>query len=632
MLALRRASNPIRGQLYHRGDFRSFYAKSGISNACSDDVVGIHKPIQVIFGRCISCEMLYFKMSVHQNFSLPRRGLSSQADSTSTQEETDLDDEFSDLGTPIPVDSTEEGNPGEKSEMESISELEPSDNDDFEENSPESSSPNKLELSNTETDTTGEDTLKKDNLFKFFKVVLATTSRSIRIALDKWVKEGNPLDRNMISYTLAQLRKRSMLVKALQVTEWLEANNHIELVERDYSSHLDLIAKVHNLQSAEKYLDRIPESCRGEIVYRTFLANCVAFGNLMKAEEVYNKMRDLGFPLSDFVCDQLLLLYKKRVDKKKIADILLLMEKENLKPTAFTYRILIDIKGQSNDIAGMEQVVEAMEAEGLEPDTQTLTMVCKYYILGGLKEKAEAVLKKMEGGNLQENRSVFTSLLQIYASLGKIDDVERVWEVCQANPRFEEYAAVIEAYGLLGRTPDAEAIFEKMAETRKLLPSRCYSTLLEVYARDKLFAKGKDLAKRMVTSGCYIDVFTWNVLVKLYVDAGEVEKADSILHKASENSKLRLMFLSYITIMDRYADRGDIHNAEKIFQSLKQAGYEGRIRQYHTLLKTYVNAKTPVYGFRERMIVDKIFPNRVINAQLAQLENFKKKATSTIFD
>ncbi|KAF6158510.1 hypothetical protein GIB67_040024 [Kingdonia uniflora] len=631
MLALRRASNPIRGQLYHRGDFRSFYAKSGIPNACSDDVVGIHMPIQVIFGRCISSERFYFKTSVHQNFSLPRRGLSSQADSTSSPDETHLDGEFSDLGTPIPVDSTEEGNPGEKSEMESISELEPFDNDDFKENSLESSSPNKLELSDTETDTTGEDTLKKDNLFKFFKVVLAAGSRSVRIALDKWVEEGNLLDRNMISYTLAQLRRRSMLVKALQVTEWLEANKHIELVERDYSSHLSLIGKVYNLQIAEKYLDSIPKSFRGEVVYRTFLASCVAVGNLKKAEEVYNKMRDLDFPLSVFVCDQLLLLYR-RLDKKKIADILLLMEKENLKPTAFTYRILIDIKGQSNDIAGMEQVVEAMEAEGFEPDTKTLTMVGKYYILGGLKEKAEAVLKKMEGGNLKENRWVCTSLPQMYASLGKIDDVKRVWEVCQSNPRLEEYAAVMEAYGLLGRIPDAEAIFEKMVETRKLLPSRCYSTLLEVYARYKLFAKGKDLAKRMVTSGCNIDVFSLNALVKLYIDAGEVEKADSILHKACENSKLRPMFWSYLTIMDRYADRGDIHNAEKIFQSLKQAGYEGPGRQYHTLLKAYVNAKTPAYGFRERMIVGKIFPNSVINAQLAQLENFKKKTTSSIFD
>lgn len=56
---------------------------------------------------------------------------------------------------------------------------------------------------------------------------------------------------------------------------------------------------------------------------------------------------------------------------KKVVDVLLLMEKENVKPTVFTYRVLIDIKGQSNDINGMEQIVETMKAEDIELDFNT---------------------------------------------------------------------------------------------------------------------------------------------------------------------------------------------------------------------------------------------------------------------
>ena len=181
----------------------------------------------------------------------------------------------------------------------------------------------------------------------------------------------------------------------MQLSEWLEAKKQLDFVERDYASRLDLISKVRGLQRAESYIEKIPKSFRGEVIYRTLLANCVADNNVKKAEVVFNKMKDLEFPMTSFSCNQLLLLYK-RLDKKKIADVLLLMEKEIVKPTLFTYKILIDTKGQSNDIAGMDQIVETMKAEGIEPDINTLAVLARHYASGGLTEKAEAILKEME--------------------------------------------------------------------------------------------------------------------------------------------------------------------------------------------------------------------------------------------
>lgn len=101
------------------------------------------------------------------------------------------------------------------------------------------------------------------------------------------------------------------LVLFLQLSEWLEANNRQDFVERDYASRVDLIAKVRGLHKAENYIEKIPKSLRGEVIYRTLLANCVAASNVKKAEEVFNKIKDLQFPITTFACNQLLLLYKK---------------------------------------------------------------------------------------------------------------------------------------------------------------------------------------------------------------------------------------------------------------------------------------------------------------------------------
>lgn len=416
----------------------------------------------------------------------------------------------------------------------------------------------------------------------------------------------------------------------LQLSEWLEASKHLDFVERDYASRLDLIAKVRGLQKAESYIEKIPKSLRGEVIYRTLMANCVIANNIKKAEDIFNKMKDLGFPISSFACNQLLLLYK-RMDKKKIADVLLLMEKENVKPTLFTYKLLIDTKGQSNDITGMDKIVQTMKAEGIEPDINTQAILVKHYIFGGLKEKAEAILREMESDNLKD-RWVCRVVLPLYAQLGKADDVSRVWKVCESSPRLEECTAAIDAWGKLKKIEEAEAVFDRMSKTWKKLSSRHYSVLLKVYANHKMLAKGKDLIKRMGDSGCRIGPLTWDALVKLYVEAGEVEKADSILQKATQQNQMKPMFSSYMTIMEQYSKRGDIHNSEKVFHRMRQAGYVGRLRQFQSLIQAYINAKAPAYGIRERMKADNVFPNKAFAGQLVHVDAFRKTAVSDLLD
>ncbi|KAK1548979.1 hypothetical protein Q3G72_015654 [Acer saccharum] len=322
-----------------------------------------------------------------------------------------------------------------------------------------------------------------------FKAIVSSPPLSVHSVLDKWVKEGKDLSREEIASAMLNLRKRRMYGRALQLSEWLEASKRLDFEERDYASRLDLISK--------------------------------------KAEEVFNKMKDQKFPITSFACNQMLLLYK-RVDKKKIVDVLELMEKENVKPSLFTYKILIDTKGQSNDITGMEEVVKEMKAAGIEPDISTQSIMARHYVYGGLKEKAEAMLKEMEGGNLKEHRWACRDLLPLYAELGQADEVRRVWKFCESSPRLEEFMAAIEAWGKLKDVEEAEAIFERMCSTWKKLTSKHYSALLRVYANNKMVAKGKDLVKRMADSGIRIGPLTWDLLVRLHVEAGEPFSSSTI--------------------------------------------------------------------------------------------------------
>jgi pentatricopeptide repeat protein len=418
----------------------------------------------------------------------------------------------------------------------------------------------------------------------------------------------------------------------LQLHEWFEKSKVLEFGERDYASRVDLTAKVYGLQKAEQYIEKIPAPHRGEIVYRTLLANCVHEANVNKAEKVFNKMKDLGLPITVFSFNQLVLLYK-RVDKKKIADVLAMMEKENVKPSLFSYKLLVDAKGAARDIEGMEKVVEQMETEGVEPDLMFQATIARHYIFDGQREKAEALLESMEGDDINTNRAAWKILLPLYAFLGKNHDVERIWSVCKDNPRLEECLSAIEAFGRLGNVEEAEKVFEDMLVKWKTLSSKYYNAMLKMYANQNLFDKGKEFFKRMDENHVKFGNRTLDSLVKLYVDAGDVGKAESLLHKLSLKNRIRPQYTTYLMLLDSYSKKGDIHNSEKVFNRLRQIGYTGRIRQYQLLLQAYLNAKAPAYGFKERMKADNIFPNNAVSTLIAATDPFvKKKSISELLD
>ncbi|KAH9620500.1 hypothetical protein KSS87_012781 [Heliosperma pusillum] len=471
---------------------------------------------------------------------------------------------------------------------------------------------------------------KKDASSALLKLILEV-SEPISGTLDKYF-EGKELSRSEVDQVLLSLRIRKRFVKAMQLSEWLERRDDFDFSEQDYASRIGLIAKLRGLKKAEMYIETIPESFREEVVYRSLLKNFVSAKLVDNSEQWFIKMKNLGFPITVSTYNQMLLLYKK-TDKRKIADLVLMMEKENIKPSIFTYQMLIDTKGHSKDIQGMELIVETMKAEGIEPDLQVQAVLAWHYVTAGLREKAEEVLNDMEGKDLMTTRILCPTVLHIYATLRKPEEVERIWKLVEPMPRQADFFAAITAWGKLKNIEKSEAIFDKMIKTYKNPSTKHYSIMLRVYAENKMFSKGRELLKRMTEANKNMGPMAWDALVKLYVGVGEAEEAVSVLHKATQkNKKVRPMINSYLTVLDHYSKRGNVHNAEKVFQLMRQAGYYAGNKPFSSLLQTYIKAKAPAYGMRERMKADNFKINKSMEATLAHVDAFRKTSVSDILD
>ena len=115
---------------------------------------------------------------------------------------------------------------------------------------------------------------------------------------------------------------------------------------------------------------------------------------------------------------------------KKIADVLLLIENKNAEANLSTYKILIDTKGESRDVIGIDRIVKTIKAKGIEPGLDIKVTLAEHYTSIKLREKAKAILKQMERESLKKNWWLCKFLLPIYAELEKANEVGRIWKFC----------------------------------------------------------------------------------------------------------------------------------------------------------------------------------------------------------
>lgn len=194
------------------GTSHACYANSELPITYIQDQPCFLESPQSVSDGYLPSKRLYYTTHVSSKFSVDRRSLSSQAGTKSSGEEDDLEDGFSELETPPTAEVIPESITNDENEDEIISA--PDVSDDEEDIEP---SQNELELLETETDPNEKSSPRKRDVSALFKAILDFPGLSVHNALDKWVEEGNDLNRAEISLAMLNLRKRRMFGRALQV-------------------------------------------------------------------------------------------------------------------------------------------------------------------------------------------------------------------------------------------------------------------------------------------------------------------------------------------------------------------------------------------------------------------------------
>ncbi|XP_022150266.1 pentatricopeptide repeat-containing protein At4g02820, mitochondrial isoform X2 [Momordica charantia] len=437
---------------------------------------------------------------------------------------------------------------------------------------------------------------------------LAFPKRSAVIAIRKWQEEGHTVRKYELNRIVRELRKLKRYKHALEICEWTTSQKDMKLLPGDYAVHLDLIAKIRGLNSAEKFFEDLPDKMRGQSACTALLHVYVQNNLSDKAEALMEKMSECGFLKSPLSFNHMLSLHISNKQLDKVPALIQDLQK-NTKPDVVTYNLLLNVCTLQNDVEAAENILLEMKKMKIERDWVTLSTLTNLYSKKQLTEKAASTLKEMEKMASKRNRITFSSLLSLYTNLGDKDGAWRIWKKMKTSFRKmsdSEYTCMISSVVKLHELEEAEKLYTEWESVSGTGDTRVPNILLAAYINNNQMEQAESFYNRMSLKGIVPSYTTWELLTWGYLKENQMEKVLHFFKNAvgsvkKWNADERLVK----QVCKKLEEEGNIEGAEKLLIVLRNAGHVNT-EIYNSLLRTYAKAGKMPLIVAERMEKDDV--------------------------
>ncbi|KAL5561665.1 hypothetical protein UlMin_031412 [Ulmus minor] len=448
----------------------------------------------------------------------------------------------------------------------------------------------------------GRDTLGK----RLLSLVYA--KRSAVIAISKWKEEGHMVQKYELNRIVRELRKLKRYKHALEICEWMTLQQDIKLLSGDYAVHLDLIAKIRGINSAEKFFEDLPERMIDHSTSSALLHTYVRNKLSAKAEALMEKMSECGYLKNPLPYNHMLSLYISNGQLEKVPGLIQELKKST-SPDVVTYNLWLTVCASQNEVETAEKVFLELKKAKIDPDWLTYSALTNLYMKNGFTEKAASTLKEMEKMASRKNRAAYSSLLTVHTNMGDKDGVDRIWKKmksCFRKMNDSEYSCMISSLLKLKEFKEAENLYTEWESVSGTGDVRVSNILLAAYINSNQMETAETFYNRMVEKGVSPCYTTWEILTWGYLKRKEVAKVLHYFQKAVGSVKKwdpdeRLVR----EVFKMTEEQGNVEGAEQLLAILRNVGHLNT-GIYNFLLKTYAKAGLMPLIVEERMGKDNV--------------------------
>ena len=292
------------------------------------------------------------------------------------------------------------------------------------------------------------------------------------------------------------------------------------------------------------------------------------------------------------------------------------------RPTVKTYTSLLAALGDMGAPEDAEEVLVRMRDAGEAPDAQAYNAAVHAWCANGKPGEAERVVERMLGDGVRPNASTYPDIVTAYAKMGELRRCEsiisRIESVCDeegAALRWYEkvYHALIRGCCARGHPEEAEDVLkrwnfeqldmERVAERRGQISrpvTASYGMIIDHYVTAGQMGDARRLLSQMQWDKVAPSIDIFNMLLKGYLAAGNIGAAQDVFRELEGSGTWDMDSLgikpdvaSYTSLMDHWANQGDVDLAEKILAKMELKAVAPDERTFGSLVKAYARGRNP---------------------------------------
>ncbi|KAJ6811291.1 pentatricopeptide repeat-containing protein [Iris pallida] len=201
----------------------------------------------------------------------------------------------------------------------------------------------------------------------------------------------------------------------------------------------------------------------------------------------------------------------------------------NIKPRIFLYNRILDGLVKTGHLDLALKVFDNMNADGVQLEPITFTILAKGFCKEGRVEEAIEILERMRGEVCRPDVFAYTAMVKVLTETGNFDGCLRVWdEMARDGVEADVMAYTTMVSGLCrdGRVDRAEQLFREMKGREGMVIDRgVYGSLVEGFVRGGKVEDGCRVLKEMVADGYRPDLGIYDCLIRGLCEDGRVDKA-----------------------------------------------------------------------------------------------------------
>ncbi|GMY35575.1 pentatricopeptide repeat-containing protein At4g30825, chloroplastic isoform X1 [Fagus crenata] len=341
-------------------------------------------------------------------------------------------------------------------------------------------------------------------------------------------------------------------------------------------------------------------------------------GKLEEAELALVSMQEAGFSPNIIAYNTLITGYGKISNMDSAQRLFLSIKEVGLEPDETTYRSMIEGWGRAENHKEAEWYYMELKRLGYKPNSSNLFTLINLQARHGDEEGAVRTLDDMLKMECQHS-SILGTLLQAYERAGRIDKVplilkgsfyqhvlvnqtscsilvmayvknylvddaikvlgDKFWK----DPLFENnlYHLLICSCKEWGHLENAIKVYTQMPKHDGKPNLHISCTMIDIYSVMSLFPEAEQLYLELKSSGIALDMIAFSIVVRMYIKAGSLSKACSVLD-----------------MMDKQGDIvPDIYLFRDMLRIYQRCGMLGKLADlYYKILKSGVTWDQEMYN------------------------------------